>query len=68
MVGWLKSLREKIMGASKVIFAAISGILIGSYMAGINLVSQVGLAFDKQMAIGIVAFFAAMVIHVLLGG
>lgn len=68
MVGWLKNLMGKIMGPTKVIFAAISGIFIGSYMAGINLVSDVNLALDKQLAIGIIAFFFAMVIDVLLGG
>jgi len=56
------------MGATKTFFAAISALLISTEMAGINLVSYIGLAFDKQLALGIVTFFAAMVIHFLLGG
>lgn len=52
----------------KSILGLTSGLFIGFYLTGYNMVQSIGLQFDKQLSIGIVSMLISIAIHVLLGG
>lgn len=56
------------MDFAKTILGLAGGALIGLYVTGHDVAGVVGLQFDKQLYVGLLAFITSLLIHVALGG
>lgn len=56
------------MDIAKTILGLAGGVLVGYYLTGHDVVQAVGLPFDMQLFVGLLAFAIAMVVHVMGGG
>lgn len=56
------------MEIAKTILGVLGGVLLGLYFTGHDFVGAVGLSFDKQLFVGLLAFILCMVFHVMGGG